>query len=69
MENALRARVMQHGKMFISPVFLTFLLKLELGAEKGGAGGERGGRENRDSSFLGFLFQKHDMDSTILEMI
>lgn len=68
MENALRAGVMQHGKIFISPIFLTFFLKLEL-SWKGGCWGERGGRENGDSSFLGFLFQKHDMDTTILEMI
>lgn len=58
MENALRAGVMQCGKMFItsgavSPLFL----KLNMRIRKWAAGGER---ENRDPSLLGLTFQKCD---------
>ena len=40
-----------------------FFLKLELRAGKGDAGRER---ENRDSSFPGLPFQKHDTETAIV---
>lgn len=57
MENALRAGVMQHGKMFISPIFLTFFLKLKLRAEKGGAGVRGEGEKMGILHFSGSYFK------------